>query len=59
MRFGWRPEFDERSTKKGKDAIVIKLTYPEIKNLLRTSVRGSQLFAETINRKRDKTKIQN
>ena len=41
MRFGWRPEFDEKSAKKGKDAIVIKLTYPDLKNLLRTSVRGS------------------
>ena len=59
MRFGWRPDWDQKSEKKGKDAIVIKLTYPDIKNILRTSVRGSQLFAETIGRTRDKTKMQN
>ena len=57
MRFGWKPEYDQKSEKKGKDALAIKLTYPDLKNILFTSVRGSQLFGDTISRKRDKTKL--
>jgi len=41
MRFGWRPEYNERDKKNRKEAVAIKLTYPNNKGLFRTSIRGS------------------
>ena len=52
MRFGWRPDFEEKHPTTHKEALEIRLTYPTYKNLLRTSVRGSHLFSENINRQR-------
>lgn len=46
MKFGWRPEFNDRDRLNRKEAIAIKLTYPINIGLLKQSVRGGPLFSE-------------
>ena len=46
MKFGWRPEFNDKDRLHRKEAIAIKLTYPNTLGICKTSVRGCQLFTE-------------
>ena len=45
MKFGWRPQFNDRDLHR-KEAIAIKLTYPNNQNLIQGSVRCTQLASE-------------
>ena len=46
MKFGWRPEFNDKDRLHRKEAIAIKLTYPNTIGICKTSVRSCQLFNE-------------
>jgi hypothetical protein len=41
MIFGWRPEFNDKERLQRKEAIAIKLNYPNNPNLIKTSIRAN------------------
>ena len=58
MIFGWRPDFNDKERLHRKEAIAIKLNYPNNPNLFKTSIRANvNMLAEMYRNNKSKCRL--